>query len=216
MTTAGLGAKKGLCEADVATRVSEGEIASRVLDNLELEVIVIDAAGSIQFCNAAARELLSTAKVALSRCEDLLFGDGETNRWLRSVLTGYRPGSGQEYAMLMDRDNPAENRFVSVDRLGETTATSTHFLVTLSRLTGALPAEEIRPLMQHFGLTPAEQRLTLFLSAGGHLMDAAKSFRVSRHTVRNQLRSIFDKVGVRRQSELTHLMCRGPQIRAFA
>ena len=43
--------------ADVPTKVSEGEIASEVLDNLELEVLVVDARGSIPFCNATARLL---------------------------------------------------------------------------------------------------------------------------------------------------------------
>ena len=35
--------------ADVLTKVSEGEIASEVLDNLEFEVLVVDARGAFYF-----------------------------------------------------------------------------------------------------------------------------------------------------------------------
>ena len=55
-------------------------------------------------------------------------------------------------------------------------------------------------------LTPAERRLAQCLLEGGKLSDYAKAQGVSRHTVRNQLQSIFQKTGTNRQAALvSHL-----------
>lgn len=56
--------------------------------------------------------------------------------------------------------------------------------------------------MSHFGLTPAEQRLVSQLLGGKTLRQAAEILGVKYSTVRSQLNSIFQKVGVRRQADL--------------
>ena len=57
-----------------------------------------------------------------------------------------------------------------------------------------------------FGLTPAETALALSLAGGRSLARHAEARRVSIHTVRNQLRSVFAKTGTSRQSELVALL----------
>ena len=57
-------------------------------------------------------------------------------------------------------------------------------------------------LSESFGLTPAEVRLARKLRDGRSLQDAADELSVSVNTVRNQLRAIFDKMGLKRQSDL--------------
>ena len=61
-----------------------------------------------------------------------------------------------------------------------------------------------------YGLTKAEACLTASLVQGKTLSDHAKEAGVSRHTVRNQLKSVFDKTGVSRQAELVRLVLTGP------
>lgn len=53
-----------------------------------------------------------------------------------------------------------------------------------------------------FGFTPAEQRLASLLVAGKTLREAAAACGVKYSTVRSQLNSLFQKVGVQRQAEL--------------
>ena len=53
-----------------------------------------------------------------------------------------------------------------------------------------------------FGLTPAELRLARKLRDGRSLKEAAEELGVSFNTVRNQLRAVFDKMGLKRQGEL--------------
>jgi DNA-binding CsgD family transcriptional regulator len=57
-------------------------------------------------------------------------------------------------------------------------------------------------LRQMFGLSPAEARLACLLERGLSLTDAARTLRVSDSTVRSQLKQVFAKMNVSRQSEL--------------
>lgn len=57
-------------------------------------------------------------------------------------------------------------------------------------------------LRESFGLTPAETRLAARLKDGLTLKEASGELGVSINTVRNQLRAVFDKIGLSRQSDL--------------
>lgn len=61
-------------------------------------------------------------------------------------------------------------------------------------------------LRQRYGLTPAEARLAWEIVKGGGRKNAAEKRGISVATARSQLTSIFDKTGVRRQSELVRLL----------
>lgn len=65
-----------------------------------------------------------------------------------------------------------------------------------------VPAEGDPHPYAAFGFTPAEQRLASLLVAGKTLREAAAASGVKYSTVRSQLNSVFQKVGVQRQAEL--------------
>ncbi len=71
-------------------------------------------------------------------------------------------------------------------------------LETTDLLAGALRAS--------FGLTPAETRLATMLRDGVSLAEAAEELAVTVNTTRNQLRSIFDKMGLHRQADLVRAL----------
>ena len=60
----------------------------------------------------------------------------------------------------------------------------------------------INALMELFGLTPAEARVALSLANGHSIGETARNAATSRNTVRLQVRSIFSKMGINRQSQL--------------
>ena len=64
----------------------------------------------------------------------------------------------------------------------------------------------------HFHLTPAERRVAVLVCEGRTVGEIAATARVSAGTVRNHLKSVFAKTGVRRQAELVVrlLAGRGP------
>lgn len=57
-----------------------------------------------------------------------------------------------------------------------------------------------------FALTPAEARLAIRICSGEALESVADQLCISKDTVRNQLKSVFQKTGVHRQSELVALL----------
>jgi DNA-binding CsgD family transcriptional regulator/PAS domain-containing protein len=72
------------------------------------------------------------------------------------------------------------------------------------------PSQKVRPgievLQALFKLTPAESRIALLLSDGHAPPDIAELIAVSANTVKSQLKSIYSKTGVSRQSQLVRLL----------
>ena len=60
-------------------------------------------------------------------------------------------------------------------------------------------------LAARFGLTPKETQVALHLAGGGSIADYAALHGVSEQTVRTQLKAVFAKTGVNRQSALAVL-----------
>ncbi len=71
------------------------------------------------------------------------------------------------------------------------------------------PDDEIRQnpetLMALFDLTPAETRISLLVASGMSAVDIARQHGIGYETVRSHIRSIFQKTGTGRQSELSAL-----------
>lgn len=61
----------------------------------------------------------------------------------------------------------------------------------------------------YYSLSPAEAKLAVILAEGESVEDAAEKLGISVHTARTQLKSIFAKTDVRRQSELVSMLLQG-------
>jgi len=72
----------------------------------------------------------------------------------------------------------------------------------------ALRQDVGRDMARLFDLTAAERRILDKLIAGGDLREAAAALRISIHTARTQLKSIFRKTGRRSQGQLLTLAAR--------
>lgn len=77
------------------------------------------------------------------------------------------------------------------------------------RRTESAVAQRCRVALKNFGLTNAERRLASLLLEGTSLRDIATHLRLSPHTLRCQLRSIFKKTGTNRQAELVSFLLNG-------
>ena len=74
------------------------------------------------------------------------------------------------------------------------------FVVILNAAANRSPSPEF--LRRYVGVTMAEARLISQLLAGRSLAEAAGELDLSIHTVRGQLKSVFQKLGVHSQSQL--------------
>jgi DNA-binding CsgD family transcriptional regulator len=63
-------------------------------------------------------------------------------------------------------------------------------------------------LQVSFGLTDAEAKLASKIASGDSLGDVADELGIAKETSRNQLKSVFQKLGVHRQAELVAMLAR--------
>ena len=63
-------------------------------------------------------------------------------------------------------------------------------------------------MLQLFGLTAAEARLGALVGVGLGAREAAEELKISEHTARSTLKTVYDKLGINKQSELGHLVAR--------
>lgn len=186
-----------------------------VLNRLQLGIAVMDAAGSVLFANAHALELFGSAGVVAKTARGhLRFADGDVDRTFRRTLARITSVSGaaenaNEIFVLQRLRSAQIPLVVAVSGLPPEGSVAPRVLVTFADAADALSTTSVQRLAEFFGLTPAEQRLMQYLASGGRLSDAAREFGVSPHTVRNQLRAVFEKSGVQRQSDLTRLVMTG-------
>jgi DNA-binding NarL/FixJ family response regulator len=82
-------------------------------------------------------------------------------------------------------------------------------LIPTARLDGRSVAQRARQL---YGLTEAEARVMAALTLGETVNDIAVEHGVRASTVRAQVRSIFEKTGVNRQSDLVRLALTGAPV----
>jgi len=68
----------------------------------------------------------------------------------------------------------------------------------------------IDSLVTVYGLTPSEAQVSISLANGHSIDEIAKISHHSSHTIRSQLKSVFRKTGVSRQSELIKMLLTGP------
>ncbi len=123
-------------------------------------------------------------------------------------------GSGQVIVRL-DQADDDDPRFAYVGRLESLSPAMREGVRPMApgraAMAAIFPAPENtdrlwRSVRQSFGLTSAETRLAARLKAGRTLKEAAEDLGVSLNTVRNQLRAVFDKMGLSRQSELVQAL----------
>jgi DNA-binding CsgD family transcriptional regulator len=182
------------------------------LNMLTIGVILLGAKGEVLLMNNRAEQVLD-------RRDGLLLAHGklgtalsrESTRLHAMIGTAARTGSGAGLSaggtILISRE---KGRPISV-----TAAPLHEFSVGLSQRPAAVlfvsdPDQRVElpsnMLQRCYGLTRAEARLAMLLLEGHSLKKAADSCGVTNNTAKSQLKSIFLKTQVRRQSELIRLL----------
>ena len=198
--------------ARLARRPGEGPSSDAA--RADVGWVVLSARGKVLTCNAPARAMMAAGLGEVAVGEKLRFLDPGNDETAARALAQARAG--------------ADPVIVRLERPGQE-APCFAYAAPLSALpmmlteTPPLPKDEppaaalVFPaadtasrlwtsVRESFGLTEAEVRLARSLREGRSLQEAAQELGVALNTVRNQLRAIFDKMGLQRQSDLVRAL----------
>ena len=190
-----------------------------VLERLQYPVFVLDDQRCILFRNAAAegRDIDEFAYVADGKLRLRVPDDDlALTAAVKTTLTAGTNGSGgegQAFIRLQGRasHNPALLHLSGTrpqDEMGAfgplPTVIVTFFLCAQKN--------SVDPYVVGvaFGLSPAEAKVATAIAEGASVKAIARRHQTSEFTVRAQLKSVYDKIGVHRQAELTQLLVGNP------
>jgi len=191
---------------------------SGLLDQLPLGTALGDPAGRLLWWNRYASELFDARDGLWLEAGSLrtsLPEEGERVSALirhaaapRAILP---PGQG---AMSITRPSLRRSYAVLVSPVARTMEGSGQALaaVLITDPERDLSADAHERLGRQFGLTPAEARVAALLLQGRSVETAADHLAVSVATARTHVRSLLQKTGAARQSELVRILLTGPSV----
>ena len=209
------GARAELAQGQEVARLSAkpGEGPSEDTWRADIGWMVLSSAGKVLVCSPMA----GVALADLGRAEvgsALNFNDPDNGEAIDQALAQLQAGASQAVVRLERRGGegpafayatPAATLMARVGRA------SAKWAAVRGAVALVFPAPDAASrlwvgVQDSFGLTEAEVRLARQLREGLSLQQAADSLGVSINTVRNQLRAIFDKMGLTRQSDLVRAL----------
>ena len=185
--------------------VSESnEIAVAALDSLGLPVIIAGPAGTVTWSNSAAWAVLRRLDGLLLMSGTLTALDREDgSRLARSIRIAVKPPATASTVVI----RRPEGRFPYVLTVAPLTQLrQAGSAIIVFRDPDVSRVEAMDRLRATFGLTTAEAEIASAVSQGDALKEIADARGVAVGTVRNQLKSIFAKLGVTRQIDVVKMV----------
>ena len=206
-----------------ATQISQKlgavSVMAATFEQLPFGVLIVDGRHRIVAMNGVAENLLGNPSSGLKARAGILGArHGRDAEKLHKAIEnacqmheGIAPGTGGDMLIRSDDEtNDNEALAVSVGPLLRRDLFSTgigpHAVVFVRSLSLKLPANFADHVRGVFGLTPKEAQLSLALAEGASLKEAADRYGVRFTTARSYLENIFQKTGVRQQSQLVAVL----------
>ena len=194
-------------------RMADGKAASRanIVEAILDPTFILSSKGRVLAANRAARELAGDATlVRIAAGDRLQFLSPQTAaavaEQLAKLMRGQLLPVGHETIQTRHAEalySIAAHPMVPSARAGfDLLASPEPCFLLIIRTLLALEASASELLRETFGLTAAEARLAMGLSKGASLSATAAQLGITYQTGRSQLKAVFAKLGVHRQSEL--------------
>ncbi|MDX8443643.1 helix-turn-helix transcriptional regulator [Mesorhizobium australafricanum] len=174
------------------------ESITGMIERIGCGYLVLDGQRKVIEWNAAARATIERQGDQADTATALALG---LKRLVADVPVHFHPGSLSWVVIRSRGDRP-----VVLNEMGVVAHDGTCIVALLDRDNRS--AANPRTLQRMFGLTGAETQLALRLALGDAPLDIARSWRLSRTTIRSQLASLFAKTETKRQGELVALLAR--------
>jgi DNA-binding CsgD family transcriptional regulator len=192
-------------------------VAHQVLwDKLPFGVVLLDRCGGVLWTNQEASVILSRADGLSIRHKFLSAASPAENADLQgfiraAIATSEGDGAVTTASLCVSRPSLRRSLTLLIAPIRIEHA-FVHQPVAVIFITDPEREPEAVPemLKRLYGLTTREAEVAGLLMQGIELREAAGQLEVSMHTVRTHLRLIFEKTDTHRQSELVHILLRGP------
>jgi DNA-binding CsgD family transcriptional regulator len=194
----------------------ESKVYSRALNQLLMGTVILDYKDDIICSNEAADAILAQSPVIGVQGQQLQIIDGDRrNRWeeiLGNTRTVFKDEGKEDIgAMRIPYTHEGKKHVLQLlvrpFRLPSYDHKTTDVGLAVFVSDGAMRHRLSRDVIaQLFGLTRAESMLVLKLCEGLAVGEAAYALNISTNTARSQLRSVYEKTGAHRLSELTGLI----------
>lgn len=190
-------------QISAALGLAKGEAALDAFDFSERAALLLDRSGHVVRVNAAAERLIgddfqiSAGRVCCRdhKSNDLLVRSIRTLLWSHKASTTspivFPKASGGKLVIYPMR----------LPGLTTSPLSAFHAILVISD-TDAPHAAAVATIRDVFDLTAAESRLAVAIATGKELESFSIERRLSKETVRNQLKSVFLKTGTNRQAQL--------------
>ncbi|MCA0248975.1 MAG: helix-turn-helix transcriptional regulator [Proteobacteria bacterium] len=181
-----------------------GRVDKEMLDVASAAIFLVDASGTLLKYTPAAERLLQEGTYLRARANRLQAATG--SELLRDVIGEVsKSAAGRPYSRILPLGHTRGAGRVHVLVVGGGMHNPKCAFVVVGAVS-ARPLDFAQRLAQVYRLTPAETRLCELLHQGRTIEEASEFLKVKRSTVLSQLKSIFFKTDLNRQSALTRLL----------
>jgi DNA-binding CsgD family transcriptional regulator len=186
-------------------------ILAAVLDTLNVAIFVVNEERRPLFANTRAAALLERGRpFHLDQMGSIRITEAADDKALKDTVGALRRARGDCTMRIVPvragDHSPAMFAWLSVLPSGRAAASLAGRQISMMVTGRAFNVVGREQLGELFGLTLAESRLARALLQGISPSQYALRQDLSQNTVRNQLKSIFEKTDVRRQSDLVNLI----------
>lgn len=193
---------------------------AEALNRIRNSVFLLDSRGRVTFCNTAGASALKRhAGLWQDRCGTLEFGDANARKNLQDGMAcinrrTHDPGTAS-FVVPVGVDQPVAATLFPFFRDPDLPPAAAMMpppgtpVAMLVLMDADLDRQSVcRHLRNLHCLTEAEQAIAIAIADGQTISGVAESSDVSRHTLRNQLKSVYTKTGVNSQAQLAALVNR--------
>ncbi len=186
-----------------------GAPVNLALSSARTPSFLIDGKGKVLWRNSSAEELLNDVKTLRIEDSRLILDDAaETEALSRAISAAGSRRLAETPPAYLKADAGGEP--LEIEILPATVPSGAligaRALVLVMVRTIGPTSQAVDQLKTIYGLTDAECNIAISLAKGATVQTTADEAGVSQHTIRTQLRSIFSKTGINRQSALAALV----------
>ncbi len=184
--------------------------AGEVVDKLDVALIGLNGEGKVCFTTLRADSILRSGTILALRDERIVTRDPvSTADWNRAWKLAASPeldtGSSPRSITVHDGEHCLHVAMFPFRQSRPLFADRMKVMVVITD-PAAQPKSREDLLMSLFGLTPAEARVAMLLVSGLEPKEISEKTETTQNTVRFQLKVIYRKTGVNRQSQLVRLL----------